>query len=107
MRAQAGEESAKSVVRVEVSRAYYDLQSAEQMVGVAKNAMAQAAEGLRILQNRYEAGLAPMTDVLRAEDADRQSQAGYWRALYRSAVSYASLRLATGTLNQDQVVNFQ
>jgi len=107
MRAQAGEESARSMVRVEVSRAYYDHQSASQMVGVSRTAMAQAAESLRILENRYEAGLATFTDVLRAEDADRQSQAAYWRAVYRSAVSYASLRLATGTLNQDQVVNFQ
>ena len=69
--------------------------------------MAQAAESLRILENRYQAGLATLTDVLRAQDADRQSQAAYWRAVYRSAVSYASLRLATGTLNHDQVVNFQ
>ncbi len=107
MKAQAGEESAKSMVRVEVSRAYYEHQSAVQTVEVARSAMAQAAESLRILRNRYEAGLTTLTDVLRAEDADRQSQTGYWRAVYRSSLSYASLRLATGTLNQDQVVNFQ
>jgi outer membrane protein len=95
------------MVRVEVSRAYYEHQSAEQTVAVARSAMTQAAESLRILRNRYEAGLATLTDVLRAEDADRQSQTGYWRAVYRSALSYASLRLATGTLNQDQMVNFQ
>ena len=67
MRAQAGEDSARSMVRVEVSRAYYDHQSAAQMVGVARTAMAQAAESLRILENRYQAGLATLTDVLRAQ----------------------------------------
>ena len=69
--------------------------------------MAQAAESLRILRNRYDAGLVPLTDVLRAEDAERQSQSGYWQAVYRNALSYAALRLATGTLNAEQVVNFQ
>ena len=107
MRAEASEASTRSIVRVEVSRAYYEHQSAEQTVVVARSARTQAAESLRILRNRYEAGLATLTEVLRVEDADRQSQSGYWRAVYRSAISYASLRLATGTLNQNQVVNFQ
>lgn len=107
LRAQAGEESARSMIRVEVSRAYFGLQSAAKMVEVARNSMAQAAESLRILRNRYDAGLVPLTDVLRAEDADRQSQTGYWQAVYRNALSYAGLRLATGTLNTEQVVNFQ
>jgi outer membrane protein TolC len=62
---------------------------------------------LRILRNRYEAGLTTLTEVLRAEDAERQTETGYWQAVYRNALSFAALRLATGTLNQDQVVNFQ
>ena len=69
--------------------------------------MTQATESLRILRNRYDAGLVPLTDVLRAEDAERQSQRSYWQAVYHNALSYAALRLATGTLNPEQVVNFQ
>jgi outer membrane protein len=107
LRAQAGEETARSMIRVEVSRAYYGLQSAAKMVEVARSSMAQAAESLRILRNRYDAGLVPLTDVLRAEDAERQSQSGYWQAVYHNALSYASLRLATGTLNAEQAGNFQ
>ena len=107
LRAQAGEELARNMIRVEVSRAYFGLQSAAKTVEVARNSMAQAAESLRILRNRYDAGLVPLTDVLRAEDADRQSQSVYWQAIYRNVLSYAALRLATGTLNTDQVVNFQ
>ncbi len=80
LRAQAGEELARNMIRVEVSRAYFGHQSAAKMVEVARNSMAQAAESLRILRNRYDAGLVPLTDVLRAEDADRQSQSGYWQA---------------------------
>ncbi len=107
LRAQAGEESARSMIRVEVSRAYFSLQSAAKMVDVARNARAQASESLRILRNRYDAGLVPLTDVLRAEDAERQSQSSYWRSMYHSALGYAALRLATGTLNPEQVANFQ
>ena len=106
LRAQAAEESARSTIRVEVSRAYFGRQSAVKMVDVARSSMAQAAESLRILRNRYDAGLVPLTDVLRAEDAERQSQSGYWQAVYRDALSYAALRLATGTLNTEQVGSF-
>lgn len=107
LRAQAGEESARSMIRVQVSRAYFSHQAAAKMVEVARNSMAQAAESLRILRNRYDAGLVSLTDVLRAEDAERLSQSGYWQAVYHNALSYAALRLATGTLNAEQVVNFQ
>jgi len=107
LRAQAGEESARSMIRVEVSRAYFGHQSAAKMVEVARDSMTQSAESLRILRNRYDAGLVPLTDVLRAEDAERQSQSSYWQAVYHNALSYAALRLATGTLNAEQVVNFQ
>lgn len=106
-RAQAGEESARNRICVEVSRAYFEHQSAGKQVEVARSAMAQAEESLRILRTRYDAGLVTLTDVLRAEDADRQSQSGYWQAVYRNALSYAALRLATGTLSEDQMVNFQ
>ena len=107
LRAQAGEQAARSLIRVEVSRAYFEHQSAGRQVEVARSAMAQAAESLRILRTRYDAGLVTLTDVLRAEDADRQSQSGYWQAVYHNASSYAALRLATGTLNVDEMVNFQ
>jgi outer membrane protein TolC len=107
LRAQAGEVSARSMVRVEVSRAYFGHQSAARMLEVARGSMEQAAESLRILRNRYDAGLVTLTEVLRAEDAERQSQSAYWQAVYRNALSYAALRLATGTLNTEQVVNFQ
>jgi len=107
LRAQAVHQSAESQIRVEVSRAYYEHQSAEQMVDVAKSSRAQAGESLRILRNRYAAGLATLTDVLRAQDAERESETGYWQAVYRNALSFAALSLATGTLNQDQVVNYQ
>ena len=38
-----------------------------------------------------------MTDLLRAEDAQRQSQNDYWRAAYGNTVAYAALLYPTGT----------
>ncbi len=103
----AGQTSAESAVRLQVSRAYYQHLTAQQTLAVTKASLAQATESVRILHNRYEAGLATVTDVLRAEDAERQSQTSYWQAVYQNTITFAALRLATGTLNPDQVVNFQ
>ncbi len=100
-RADAASASADQQIRMEVTRAYYEHQSAEQMLVVARASMSQSEDSLRILQDRYQAGLATMTDLLRVEDADRQSHANYWQAVFRNTLTYAKLRLAEGTLTQD------
>jgi outer membrane protein len=85
-------------VRFEVSQAYIHRRTAELSLETAQAAMNQSAESLRILKNRYGAGLANITDLLRAEDAERQSQSSYWHAVYGNAMAYAELLYATGTL---------
>jgi outer membrane protein TolC len=91
-------------VRLEVRRAYYNLDSARQEVEVARAAIAQAQESLRINQGRYEGGLTTITDLLGAEEATRRSQTDYWEAVYRFHTSYANLELASGTLNPQSPV---
>jgi len=86
-------------IRLEVRRAYYDLDSARQEVEVARAVIAQAENSLRINQDRYDGGLITVTDLLGAEEAARHSQTDYWEAVYRFHTSYASLELASGTLN--------
>ncbi len=98
---------AEQQVRLEVSQAHIALQTAALSVDTARAATAQAAEGLRIVRNRYNAGLATITDLLRAEDAERQSQANYWRAVYGNATAYAELLYATGTLTPDAAEGLQ
>ena len=95
---------AENGVRLEVRRAFYDADSARQQVAVARAATEQARESLRINQNRYESGLANMTDLLRVEEESRRVQAEYWGAVYRYRTSYARLQLATGALNPDSPV---
>lgn len=92
-------QAAADAVRLEVRQAYYDQDTSRQQVEVARTAISQAQESLRINQDRYEGGLLTVTDLLGAEEASRRSQADYWQAVYQYHVSYASLELASGTLN--------
>jgi len=90
---------AADAVRLEVRRAYYDVDSTRQQIEVARASIAQAQDSLRINQDRYESGLITITDLLGAEDAARRSQNDYWEAVSRFQTSYANLELASGTLN--------
>lgn len=94
-------------IRLAVQRAFTNHQTAERIVATAHASMEQSTEALRILRNRYDAGLATITDLLRAEDAQRQSQNGYWRAAYGNTVAYAELLYATGRLTPDTAENLQ
>lgn len=103
-RAAAMRQAFEDNVRLEVRRAYYDADAARQQLEVARAAIAQAEESLRIQQNRYEAGLSTLTDLLRVEEASNRAQTDYWDAVYRSATSYAALELASGTLTPSSPV---
>jgi len=94
-------------VRLEVSQAHIHRQTATLSLETAQAAMDQSAESLRILKNRYGAGLATITDLLRAEDAERQSRSNYWHAVYGNAMAYAELLFATGTLTPDAAEDLQ
>ena len=99
--------AAQQHVRLEVSKAHIHRQTATLSLETARAAMDESAENLRVLKNRYGAGLATLTDLLRAEDAERQSQANYWHAVYGNAMAYAELLYATGTLTPDAAEELQ
>jgi outer membrane protein TolC len=107
MRVDAQLNSYQQQVRLQVSQAHIQRQTAKQSLDTAVAAIDQAAESLRILKNRYGAGLATITDLLRAEDAERQARAAYWRAVYGNAVAYAGILFATGTLTPDAAEDLQ
>jgi outer membrane protein len=92
-------QAAQDAVRLEVRQAYYDQDASHQQIEVARAAIAQAQESLRIYENRYDGGLITITDLLGAEETARRSQADYWQAVYQYHISYANLELASGTLN--------
>ena len=88
-------------LRLQISQARTHLRVASQSMLTAQAALDQATESLRIVRNRYDAGLTHITDLLRAEDAERESRANYWRAVYGNALSYAETLFATGTLTPE------
>jgi outer membrane protein len=90
---------AGDAVRLEVRQAYYDQDASRQQVEVARTAITQAQESLRINQDRYDGGLLTITDLLGTEETARRSQADYWQAVYQFHLSSANLELACGTLN--------
>ena len=100
----AMKQAASDVVRLEVRRAYYETDANRQQIEVARAAIGQAQESLRINQNRYDSGLTTITDLLGAEDAGRRSQTDYWEAVYHFQTSYANLELASGSLNPQSPV---
>lgn len=106
-KAAAEQRQREQQIRLAVSRAFTGHQTTERSVATARAAMDQSTESLRILRNRYDAGLATMTDLLRGEDAERQSQTNYWRAAYGNTVAYAGLLYATGQLTPDSAENLQ
>ena len=94
-------------LRFQVSQAHIHRQTAALSLDTARAAMDDSAESLRILKNRYSAGLATITDLLRAEDAERESQSNYWHAVYGNAMAYSELLYATGTLTPDAAEELQ
>jgi outer membrane protein len=97
-------QAASDAVRLEVRRAFYETDANRQQIDVARAAVAQAQESLRINQDRYDSGLTTITDLLGVEEAARRSQTDYWEAVYHFQTSYANLELASGNLNPQSPV---
>lgn len=106
--AQANENKAKhdlewfrSGVLLEVRQAYLDAEAAAQRAAAARGAADQAKESLRIIQNRYEAGLTTITELLRGQSAQLDARTAYLSAVHDWRVAEAGLQRAAGTLTAD------
>jgi outer membrane protein len=102
-RAEALRHSLALAVRVETQRAYYQAQSAWQSIDVARQAVDQAEEGLRIVGNRYAGGLLNIVDLLDAQVALQQARTRHFKALHDYKVARVDLAMASGTIDK----NFQ
>lgn len=99
--AEALESQMASAIRLQVREAFLNLNSARERVEVSRQSASQIAESLRILRDRYEAGLATITDVLTSEAAHARAQRDYLNAVYDCRIAFATLELATGELSPD------
>lgn len=103
-RAHADEQRVDSAVRLEVRRAWADLRAAQQRIEVARAAVAEAEESLRITQNRYTAGMSNVTDLLRNETAVLESRTRYLASVHDQRIAATMLELAAGRLSPDSEV---
>lgn len=113
MRAEAGHaataaasetRAAASAVTLQVRQAESAIRAAAARESVTQAAIAQAKETIRILRNRYGAGLANVTEVLRAEAAMLEAETRRLAALHDQRIARIEREAAAGTLNGDSNV---
>jgi len=102
--AEALRKHADSAIHLEVRKAYLDLRAAAQRVEVASAAAAEAEEAHRIIQNRHQAGLITVTELLRSEVALAAARTRRLAAVFDHRVAAAALDHAAGTLSSDSAV---
>ena len=99
-RAAAMRDKLASGIGLEVRDAFLALQTARERVTVAKDAVTSAEEGLRIVQDRYEAGLTTIVELLDSETALTAARTDLTRTLYDATVGQTRLELSLGTLDR-------
>lgn len=97
-RAALSREKAETDARVEVHAARARLDAATARERVGRMAVAQARETQRIVRDRYESGMATVTDVLRAAQATLQAEFQEIGARVDVLVRRAALDRARGRL---------
>jgi outer membrane protein len=86
-------------IRHQVTEAILNLRTAHERLKVAKAAVAQARESLRLIRLRYESGLTILVDLLNAEDATKNAELSRVGALFDTYLAQAGLDLALGTIS--------
>lgn len=84
--------------RLELRMAKNDLQVARERIDVAKAAINQGEENLRINNERYLAQIGTATDVIDAQTLLTQAKSDYYQALYDFGVATARVKRAAGAL---------
>lgn len=87
-----------SQIRLQVRQAWLDEQETEQRIAIAREALAQADENLRVVRSRYREGIGTHTEVLDAEGQRVQSYTNYYGATYDAVLADLRLRHALGEL---------
>ncbi len=86
-------------IRHQVTEAILNLKTAQERLQVARAALAQAREGLRLIRLRYETGLTILLDLLTAEDALKTAELSQVGTLFDTHLAQAGLELALGTIS--------
>jgi len=66
--------------------------------------VAEAEESLRVTQNRYQARMSNVTDLLRTETAVLDARTRYLAAIHDQRIAATTLEMAAGRLTADSEV---
>jgi len=83
-------------IKLELKKAILDLQETEKRIPVAKKAVEQGEENLRVSSERYKAQVTTSTEVLDAQTLLTQARVNYYGALYDHHLAQAALLRAIG-----------
>ncbi len=87
-------------VKHQVREAYSRYLTARKEYQVTERAVAQAEEGLRIISQRYQAGLALLVELQDAETALKRARLLRLEALYGLRLAESGLRFAAGLMDE-------
>lgn len=90
-------EALEEVIRLEVKRAFLELETATENIPTTQKAVTQAEENLRVNEERYKAQVTTMTEVLDAQTLLTRARVNYFQALYDQHLAQAKLERAIGS----------
>ncbi|MEI8188394.1 MAG: TolC family protein, partial [candidate division NC10 bacterium] len=99
-RALAQRERLAGAIGLEAHEAFLAHQTARDRFAVSREAVTHAEESLRIVQDRYDAGLTTIVELLDSEMALTAARTNLTRTLYDATVSQARLDLSLGRLDR-------
>ena len=102
--ARAEERQASQMAKLQVRRAAANFDAAKERGVVTESAVSEAEESLRIIKNRYDAGLTTITELLRGETALLDAKSRQLAVFYEQRAAGVALEIAAGTLSVDSEV---
>ncbi|KFF02288.1 TolC family protein [Chryseobacterium luteum] len=94
----ANDELLNDNIKLDVNREYQNTDYSKKRISVYEKAAEQANENYRITKNKYDNGLATMTELLDADAAQISANVGVINARADAALAYRKLLQTTGTL---------
>jgi outer membrane protein len=87
-----------STIALQVRQAWLDVEETHKRIEVAREAIAQAEENLKVANDRYRNSLGTNTEVLDAETLRTRSQTNYYNAVYDAVLATLRLHRVVGNL---------
>ena len=94
--AEASLLDARNSIAAQINQAYAALSTAQETVAVSQASVAAGTEALRVVTQRYQLGVATITDVLLAQNALVTAQSGQLSARYSYLLAKAQIDQIAG-----------